>query len=73
MQQQRFDEAASYTAEGVDIDPLCDLAWVRWARYSLGTGDIPEAEVAAEAMRVQSLYPEGHCGGRTDFIVGRAD
>ena len=60
VQQQRFEEAASYTAEGVEIDPLFDLAWVLRARYYLGTGDIPAAEAAAEeAKRVQALYPEG--------------
>ena len=60
VQQQRFDEAASYTAEGVEIDPLFDLAWVLRARYYLGTGDIPAAEAAAEeAKGVQALYPEG--------------
>ena len=60
VQQQRFDEAASYTAEGVEIDPLFDLAGVLRARYYLGIGDIPAAEAAAEeAKRVQALYPEG--------------
>ena len=60
MQQQRFDEAASYTAEGLDFDPLLDLAWVLRARYYLGIRDIPAAEAAAEeAKRVQALYPEG--------------
>ena len=58
MQQQRFDEASSYTAEGVEIDPLFDLAWVLRARYYVGIGDIPTAEMAAEeAKRVQALYP----------------
>ena len=59
VQQQRFEEAASYTAEGVEIDPLFDLAWVLRARYYLGIVDIPAAEAAAEARRVQALYPEG--------------
>jgi O-antigen ligase len=60
VQQQRFDEAAAYTAEGVEFDPLLDLAWVLRSRYYLGTGDIPAAEAAAEeARRVQVLYPEG--------------
>ncbi len=60
VQQQRFDEAAAYTAEGIEFDPLLDLAWVLRARYLLGTGDIPGAEAAAEeAKRVQALYPEG--------------
>ena len=60
VQQQRFEEAASYTAEGVEIDPLLDLAWVLRARHYLGTGDIPAAEAAEEeAKRVQALYPEG--------------
>ena len=60
VQQQRFEEAASYTAEGVEIDPLFDLAWVLRARYYLGVGDNPAAEAAAEeAKRVQVLYPEG--------------
>ncbi len=60
VQQQRFDEAATYTAEGVEFDPLLDLAWVLRSRYYLGTGDIPSAEGAAEeARRVQALYPEG--------------
>ena len=39
VQQQRFEEAASYTAEGVEIDPLLDLAWVLRACYYLGIGD----------------------------------
>jgi len=60
VQQQRFDEAASYTAEGVEFDPLLDLAWVLRSRYYLGVGDIAAAEAAAEeARRVQALYPEG--------------
>jgi hypothetical protein len=60
VQQQRFDEADSYTAEGLEFDPLLDLAWVLRARSYLGIGDIPAAEAAAqEAKRVQALYPEG--------------
>jgi O-antigen ligase len=60
VQQQRFDEAEAYTAEGVELDPLLDLAWVLRSRYYLGIGDILAAEAAAEeAGRVQSLYPEG--------------
>jgi hypothetical protein len=59
-QQQRFDEAATYTDEGVELDPLLDLAWVLRSRYYLGIGDIPAAKAAAqEARRVQALYPEG--------------
>jgi O-antigen ligase len=60
VQQQRFDEAATYTAEGLEFDPLLDLAWVLRSRYYLGIGDVPAAEAAAEeARRVQALYPEG--------------
>ena len=60
VQQQRFDEAAAYTAEGVEFDPLLDLAWVLRSRYYLGIGDVAAAEAAAEeARRVQALYPEG--------------
>jgi O-antigen ligase len=60
VQQQRFDEAATYTAEGVVFDPLLDLAYVLRSRYYLGIGDILAAEAAAEeARRVQALYPEG--------------
>jgi O-antigen ligase len=60
VQQQRFDEAATYTAEGVGFDPLLDLAWVLRSRYYLGKGDIAAAEATAEeARRVQALYPEG--------------
>ncbi len=60
VQQQRFDEAAAYTAEGVEFDPLLDLAWVLRSRYYLGVGDTAAAETAAEeARRVQALYPEG--------------
>jgi hypothetical protein len=60
VQQQRFDGADSYTAEGIEFDPLLDLAWVLRSRYYLGKGDIPAAEAAAEeARRVQALYPEG--------------
>ena len=56
----RIGRSASYTAEGVEIDPLFDLAWVLRARYYLGIGDIPAAKAAAEeAKRVQALYPEG--------------
>jgi O-antigen ligase len=59
VQQQRFDEAATYTAEGVEVDPLLDLAWVLRSRYYLGVGDLTAAETAAgEAKRVQALYPE---------------
>ena len=59
-QQKRFEESALYTAEGVEFDPLFDLAWVLRARYYLGIGDIQAAEAAAEeAKRVQALYPEG--------------
>jgi len=36
VQQQRFDEAASYT--DVEVDPLSGLAWVLRARYYLGAG-----------------------------------
>jgi hypothetical protein len=60
VQQQRFDEAATYTVEGLEFDPLLDLAWVLRSRYYLGIGDVPAAEAAAEeARRVQALYPEG--------------
>ena len=56
----RAQHAASYTAEGVEIDPLLDLAWVLRARYYLGVRDIAAAEATAEeAKRVQALYPEG--------------
>lgn len=59
-QQQRFAEADPYTAEGIEFDPLLDLAWVLRSRYYLGVGEIPAAEAAAvEAKRVQALYPEG--------------
>jgi hypothetical protein len=51
---------ATYTAEGVEFDPLLDLAYVLRSRYNLGIGDIPAAEAAAEeARRVQALHPEG--------------
>ena len=60
VQQQRFEEADVYTAEGIEFDPLLDLAWVLRARYLLGTGDVAGAEAAAEeAKRVQALYPLG--------------
>lgn len=60
VQQERFDEASSYTADGVEFDPLLDVAWVLRARFYLGIGDMPAAELAAaEAKRVQTLYPEG--------------
>jgi O-antigen ligase len=60
VQQQRFEEADSYTAEGIEFDPLLDLAWVLRSRYYLGKGDIPAAEAAAEeARRVQALYQQG--------------
>jgi hypothetical protein len=60
VQQQSLEEAATYTAEGVEFDPLLDLAWVLRSRYFLGIGDIPAAETAAaEARRVAALYPEG--------------
>ena len=58
MRPHRLEEAASSTAEGVELDPLFDLAWVLRAHHFLGTGDIPAAEAAAEeAKRVQALYP----------------
>jgi hypothetical protein len=60
VQQQRFDEAAGYTAQGVEFDPLLDLSWVLRSRYHLGIGDVAASEAAAEeARRVQALYPEG--------------
>jgi tetratricopeptide (TPR) repeat protein len=60
VRQQRFDEAATYTAEGLELNPLLDLAWVLRSRCYLGVGDIAEAEAAAEeAKRVQVLYREG--------------
>lgn len=60
IQQQRFDEAEPYTSEGIELDPLLDLAWVLKSRYLLGIGDIPGAEASAEeAERIQALYPEG--------------
>ena len=56
----RCDDSSSYTADGVEFDPLYDLAWVLRAKYFLGVGDIPAAEAAAaEAKRVAALYPEG--------------
>ena len=59
VQQQRIEEAADYTAEGVEFDPLLDLAWVLRGRYFLGIGDLALAEAAAqEARRVQNLYQE---------------
>ena len=60
LQQQQFDEADALTSEGVQIDPLFDLAWALRARYFLGVGDLPAAEAAAvEARRVVNLYPVG--------------
>ena len=55
VQQQSLEEAATCTAEGVEFDPLLDLAWVLRSRHFLGIGEIP----AAEARRVAALYPEG--------------
>ncbi len=70
VQQQRFDQAATYTAEGVEFDPLLDLAWVLRSRYYLGTDDIPAAEAAAdEARRVQALYPGGGDPALTDALL----
>ncbi len=58
VQQQRFGESATYTAEGLEFDPLLDLAWVLRSRYYLGVGDlVAAANAAAEARRVQALYP----------------
>jgi len=58
VQQQRFDEAEIYTLQGVEFDPLLDLAWVLRSRYLLGIGDLASASAAAEeARRVQNLYP----------------
>jgi hypothetical protein len=60
VQQQRFNEAATYTSEGAEFDPLLDLSWVLRSRYYLGIGDVAAAEAAVEeARRVQALYPEG--------------
>ena len=61
IQQDRIDEASSYTTDGVTFDPLYDLAWVLRGRYLLGIGDLLGAEAAAvEAQRVAALYPEGN-------------
>lgn len=56
-QQQRWEEADSYAADGVSFDPLFGPAWVMRVRYYFGTGDI----TAAEAKRVLALYPA--CAG----------
>ena len=55
VQQQRFEEAATYTAEGVEFDPLLDLAWVLRSRYNVRTGDIPAAEAATEGASDPAL------------------
>ena len=47
VQQQRVDEAAAYTAEGVEFDPLLDLAWMLRSRHYLGVGKGAAAEGAA--------------------------
>ena len=59
-QQKDFTTAGPLTADGIVYDPLLDLAWVLRSRYYLGVGDIASAEqAAAEAKRVQALYPAG--------------
>jgi len=70
VQQQRFGEADAYTADGVQFDPLFDVAWVLRARYFLGVGDIRAAEAAAaEAARVQALYPGGSDPALVETLV----
>jgi O-antigen ligase len=52
-------EATVATAEGVAFDPLYDVSWVLKARRELILGQVEAARTsAAEAERVQSLYPE---------------
>lgn len=38
LNRQLFDEPATYSAEGVEMRPLLDRAWVLRARYYLGSG-----------------------------------
>ena len=59
LQSGQLELADEATREGIAYDPLHDLAWALRARYLLAVGDLPGAqEAAAEAQRVQALYPE---------------
>ena len=59
LQSGQIEIADEATSEGITYDPLHDVAWSLRARYFLAVGDLPAAEqAAAEAQRVQALYPE---------------
>jgi len=59
LQSGNLDVAGPSTEEGVTFDPLFDVAWILRGQYLLAAGDIAGAEAAAaEAQRVQALYPE---------------
>jgi len=59
IQSGNLDVAGPSTESGVTFDPLFDVAWILRGRYLLAIGDISGAEAAAaEAQRVQALYPE---------------
>ena len=56
---REMDTASVAVEEGVAFDPLYDVAWVFLARRDLIVGDLEGAKAAAaEAERVQALYPE---------------
>ena len=59
LQSGNLELAETATAEGIEFDPLFDVAWILRGEYLLAIGDIAGAEAAAaEAQRVQALYPE---------------
>lgn len=58
VQQGDVELSGLTTAQAVEFDPLYDVAWALRARYFLLVGDVPAArQAAAEAERVQALYP----------------
>lgn len=58
VQQGNTTLAEQSTAQAVEFDPLYDVAWALRARYFLLIGDVSAAQqAAAEAERVQALYP----------------
>lgn len=60
VQQGDTAVGGSSSELGIELDPLLDVAWLIRSRYLLSQGDIAGAEAAAaEAARLQSLYPEG--------------
>lgn len=53
-----FDEAGTCTAEGVEIDPLFDLAWVVRAYYSLATRGSPVGHCRRWSQVAAAAFPD---------------